>query len=310
MNSRSLALLLIVFSIAPLMAGCFTAEKKAAQDLVKTGSSTSDSLAKFYDTLAVDSDETLNFVRLENVREGKDLETDAAFKAVQDELKTEQKALAARAQMARSMKGVYDALGKLIDYDAAGEVSGAVINLKKALEDVTKKKLPKALGVDPETILKKATQILLTWIQLKQFHKNAPRAEEVLDGIATLLDKEKMAYINIIQDFNEHAYTNAKFFVDNDLAQDSSAYQKSFDLFGLQYAQISPGDTLTDPKTLKKHRADLKNYTLQSLKIKKNDLNEAAQKAPEGMANGLVALKQAHQDFNHGRYKKPDEGGT
>jgi len=291
-----------------LETGCFKAEKKAAQDLVRTGSSTSDQLAKFYDTLVADSEATLNFVGFENVREGKDLSTDAKFKNAAAEFKTEREAVAARAQMARAMKGVYDSLGKLIDYDAAGDVTASVVNLKKEIENVSKKKLPKAAGVDPEAILKKATTILVTWIQLKQFHKNAPRAEEVLDGVMNLFVSEKSAYVNIIQDFNEHAYTNAKYFVDNDLALNSSVYAKSFEVFGLQYTQIPPGDTLTDPEKLKKHRADIKSFTSQWLVIKKNDLNDAATKAPDAVSSGLAELKKAHEDFNHGKYKKPEEG--
>ena len=243
LNRTSALLLVLVFVASLTTSGCFTAEKKAAQDLVKTGSSTSDQLAKFYDGLGEDAQQTHQMILFERVRERKELvsgsgQSDSEFKQLRE-------ALAARAQMARAMKAVYEALGKLIDYDAAGEVSGAVVNLKKEIESVSKKKLPN-VGVDPVTVLQKATEILATWIQLKEFHKQSPKAEQVLDCIETLVNRESVAYVRIIKLFDANAFTTAQFFIENDLAEDSSLYEKPFDLFdGMK--QASPAvDCYTD----------------------------------------------------------------
>src|SRR5205085_9409435 len=110
-------------------------------------------LAKYYDALSQQRADHLSLTIFELQRTGSPLQED-----LKQAYKEQQEALAARAQMARKLKNIYDSLGKLIDYDAPGEVSGAVNDLKDAIEKASNKKLsiPGLAGVDPKPILDKA----------------------------------------------------------------------------------------------------------------------------------------------------------
>src|SRR6266404_825960 len=172
--------------------GCVGGQKKQAQDLVKEGSASSDRLAKYYDSLAQQRADHLALTIFRLHRAGSPLQPElkAAYK-------DQQEALAARAEMARKLKNVYDSLGKLIDYDAPSEVTGAVNDLKDAIEKVANKKLSLSglEGVDPKMILDKAVKAFVEWYQIKQFRKNAPKAQVILDGIYQLFDAEKEIYL-------------------------------------------------------------------------------------------------------------------
>src|SRR5207237_3350266 len=182
--------------------------KKQAQDLVKVGSETSDHLAKYYDMLAQQRAEHLSLTVFELKRTGSPLQEE-----LRNAYRDQQEALAARADMARKLKNVSDSLGKLIDYDAPTEVGGSVADLRDAIEKVANKKLsiPGLSGVDPKPIMDKAVKAFISWYQIRQFRKNAPKALAILDSIYQLFDAEKEIYLQISRDYNGITYTTAKY---------------------------------------------------------------------------------------------------
>lgn len=262
--------------------GCVGEQKKQAQDFVKEGSATSDRLAKYYDTLAQQRADHLSLTIFELKRTGSPLQDDLK-KACQEQ----QEALAARAVMARKLKGVYDSLGKLIDYDAPSEVSGAVNELKEAIEKTADKKLtiPDVAGVDPKVILDKAVKIFVGWYQIRQFRKNTPKAQIILDGIYQLFDSENEIYLQISKDYNKITYTTAKYLYEHDQLNGTSFFQQYVEIYGLQVYQAPT----TDPV--------IKAYVIDMLAEKQKELNTISEKLRDGQLAGLAKLKKTHEDF-------------
>lgn len=294
---RVFALLLLTLLLAGA-SGC-KLQKKQAQELVKAGSATSEQLAKYYDTLKQQRADhmSLEIFRLKRADTELDEQTKKDY---QEQLE----ALTARAQMARKMKAVYDALGKLVDYDAPSEVTGAVVDLKKAIEDVSKKKIPKFAGIDPETALKKATNALVEWLQTRQFRKNATKAQVVLDGIIQLYEGEKSIYVQISQDYYDLAHKTAKFLHQRKQLSGTSFFQKYAEVFGLQVLPELPQST--DDAT-RRYTAAMEAFINNRLDAKLEELNKASEKEANERLEALKKLKKMHDDFMHGRKPKEDE---
>lgn len=229
-----LSLLLLLIAIG--LSGCNGTQKKEAQQLAKQGSETGESLALFYTKLAEQNSE---FLRLNNAvivgRVGN--KPDPKF---EKDLAQQQKALYSRAAMSRGVKGVYDALGRLVDYDA-GEVSQAVLNLKKQILEVTD---GPPLGfnvagheVTPEQvdeILGKVVRNLVEMQQVKQFRRKAPLAQKSLDGILEFFDTEKFIYDQIMIRSDQMHYQTATALLDARLAHIPSVFQPTVDRFGME----------------------------------------------------------------------------
>ena len=266
--------------------GCVGEQKKQAQDLVKEGSATSDHLAKYYDALAQQRADHLALTMFELHRTGSPLTSE-----LKEAYKNQQEALAARAEMARKLKNVYDSLGKLIDYDAPGEVTGAVNDLKDAIEKVSNKKLslPGVEGVDPKVILDKAVQAFVEWYQIKQFRKNAPKAQVILDSIYHLFDAEKEIYLQISKDYNDITYTTVKYLCVHDQLTSASLFQTFAELYRLQVYQAPTSDT------------EIKSYVIDQLLERRGQLDLASIKERNGQGAALGKLRKAHEDFMLGR---------
>ena len=270
--------------------GCVGEQRKQAQDLVKDGSTASDRLAKYYDTLAQQRSDHLALTMFELHRTGSPLQPElkAAYK-------DQQQALAARAEMARKLKNIYDSLGKLIDYDAPAEITGAVNDLKDAIEKVADKKLslPGITGVDPKTILDKAVKAFAEWYQIRQFRKNAPKAQVILDSIYQLYDAEKEIYLQISKDYNGITYTTVKYLCEHDQLTSNSQFQAFTELYALQVYQVPP----TDPV--------IKSYVIEQLREKRDQLDQASTKERDGELATLGKLRREHEDFM--LRKKPEK---
>jgi hypothetical protein len=271
--------------------GCVGEQKKQAQDLVKDGSATSDRLAKYYDTLTQQRADHLALTMFELHRTGSTLKPE-----LKEAYESQQEALAARAEMARKLKNVYDSLGKLIDYDAPGEVTGAVNDLKDAIEKVSNKKLslPGVDGVDPKVILDKAVKAFVEWYQIKQFRKNAPKAQVILDSIYQLFDAEKEIYLEISKDYNDITYTTVKYLCQHDQLSSASLFQTFTELYALQVYQAPTSDPM------------IKSYVIDQLLVKRGRLDLASTKERNARGADLGRLRKAHEDFMLGR-KPPKE---
>lgn len=276
----SLLLVVMVFS------GCGEEQKKTAQNLVKHGSNTSDGLAKYYDSLVQKRADYLALYRLDKARTDRpvEAETEKAFKE-------QQEALGARAQMAHKLHNVYSALGDLIDYDAPGEISGAVKDLKSQIESVANKKLalPGLAGVDPSPILDKAVKALATWAQLRQFRKNSKNAEAVVDSITHLYQSEEPIYVQIAQDYDKETKAIAEFLFKNGQASGLTSFQKYLDLYGLQANTLSSTDNA------------VKAWTLDRLNRELEARKSASQDEADAKLKSLQGLKKLHEDYLSGK---------
>lgn len=319
-----LSTFLLAFIISTF--GCFGERKKQAQDLVESGGNQSEKLSKYYGSLKKMRQTHLELSKFEQRRAESALRPNL-IKAYDEQFA----ALEARANMATKLRVTYEVLGDLIDYDAPGEISTAVIDLKNAIEDVSKKKLTLPQGilsaVDPEVILQKATTALVSWIQIKQFKKNALKAEDVLGGISNLYRAEKPIYIQIAQDYYKIINIHNIYMVKNGQLNTVSRFGKYADVYGMQVnPQLPPPPQAPPPLTKINQTQEEKEEYLARMKIYENEykkhvnyvrllsenaediLNEQLKdftqnvvKEADDLDKGLVSLKKEHEDFMTGR---------
>ena len=284
-SSRLRALAVPILLIA-ILSGCGPEEKKAAQGLVKSGTKASSGLAEYYDSLGQKRSEYLALFKFDLTRTGASLAP-----KLENDFKEQEEALATRAQMARKLQGLYDALGKLIDYDASGEISSAAKDLKSEIEKVVGKKLaiPGLAGVDPGPILDKAIKAITEWVQLRQFRRNSPKVEVVLDSVSQLFRAEQLLYVQIAQDYDKETSAIALFLYTNHQATSLSAFQRYLDLYGLQPNASAPDDSV------------IRAWTVDLLNKKLAERQSSSQKEADSVFQSLVALKKRHGDFVSGK---------
>jgi hypothetical protein len=279
-------LLVLVFS------ACGEEQKKAAQGLVKSGSTTADQLANYYSSLAEKRSEYLVYYRLEQAQAGTTVPN-----SVEDAFAEQEEALAARAAMAVKLKALYVALGELIDYDAPGEISKAAGDLKAEIEGVVNKKLSVAglSAADTNTILTKAISALVQMAQFRAFKKNAGRPEIVLSSITELFESEQKIYVQIAQDYDEETKKIAEYLFIHDYVNGLSSFQKPLDRFGLQInAQSTPS-------------TEMRAYTLGNIERQCAQYQKQSAEQADAMLSSLKALKKKHEDFANGRKPKKEE---
>jgi hypothetical protein len=295
--ARSVVLLFLSLLLTG-MVGCTGEQKKQAQDLVKAGSGTSERLAKYYDSLKQRRADHLELERLKRnfaLRPALDPATEKAF---QEQLE----ALAARAQMARRLKGVYDGLGKLIDYDASGEITGAAMDLKKAIEGVADKKLAiPGFNFDPEPILKKAITALVDFIQIKQFRKNAPKARVILDSISELFQGEVLIYNQISKDYYELTHQIDTELYKRKQLNGTAVFQKYAEVYDLQVIAGLPADARPD------YVEAINGFILNRLDTKLKDYVDGVPKESNGILEALKQLQKSHEDFMLRRKPEKDK---
>ncbi|MBA3766430.1 MAG: hypothetical protein H0W99_05470, partial [Acidobacteria bacterium] len=246
MSRRKSAVSIILAGV--LIAGLFTgcaSSKKEAQALVKAGSATSEQLADYYDSLI---QKQTDYLTIASYTVGLTFSVEEKKQLVK-----ERKAYASRADLARKLKAAYDALGKLIDYDAAGEVKGAVGDLLTAvLKQVDH---PKQLDSDLfKTVVGKIAGKLVEIQQEKQFRKNVPRVLEVLDGVGEIFEMERDIYAQTAKLYEDEAARLAKRMVGTDMPGTDQAtgmgmLKKYIEPYGLELYLT----TVTDPDTRRKN---------------------------------------------------------
>jgi hypothetical protein len=285
----------MILSLLIAFTGCPAGQKKAAQGLVKTGTDTMDQLASFYDTLAqdrADFEELVVFLRLQPAHVPETAVTKQAFKANRD-------ALQARAAHARSVKELYVKLGNLIDYDASGEVQTAVKNL---LAEATKVKnfklsipLPGGGSISQDTItlaLNKGIELLTTYLQVRDFRKNAPKVAAYLDYIKSFYDAETLLYVQIIRDYDDMSRRLAHYLIAHNQASGLTRFQKYAEKYGLQINSAP----LTDDA--------MKQFTDGRIDDEYAAGDAVANDNVKKYSKGLADLIQAHQDFMVGGTKQ------
>ena len=330
-----LILPIFAFAVLAISSGCGAEEKKAAQDLVKSGNNTADKLANYYSGLAQKRADYLTYYKFDLKRTGAPVPA-----KLEKDFHEQQDALEARAQTARKLKALYDSLGKLIEYDASTEISKAAGDLKTQLESVTGKKLkgivPGFSEIDPSEYLDKAIKAISEWAQLRQVRKNSSQPQVVLISIRQLFQAEMPLYVQIAQDFNKETYQIDRYNYMNGQATSLSSFQKPLEAGGLQASTSYYQDQLAlelelyrlkrekaiydaarvktgpDPANLIKEvtrrqtaAQNINAWNLDRLNEMWVRNNSAAQEEAEERLRDLFSLEGKHRDFIYG--KKPAE---
>jgi hypothetical protein len=212
--------------------------------------------------------------------------------AIQNELLSE------RAELARTLKDLYDSLGDLVDYDASGEVKSAASALQKQIETVNHH--PLDLGAIQPLSPKSAFGDLASRIaqaqQTREVRKNAPLVQEVLHAVRTIFDSEKEIYIQI----SERYFSESKLIA-------IGLVEGKRDVSGLSFLQ-----TAIDPynlRLLKRVAEDPQTIdALSELIAEKTDEQKLVARAgAEKMSKSLKRVDDAHNTFMN--KNKADRGG-
>jgi hypothetical protein len=203
------AILLCVLMLVSLT-GCGSTNKKPSQALVKSGLETTDTAAKYYDSLVQANADYLVLYEYTLIRGGSPLPDPTKKKYEQQNA-----ALKRRAALHRRLHKVYEALGQLIDYNAGGEVKSATdallteVGKQTPLPDV-----PDILGVSFTDIVGRIAKALVEMKQMREFKKNAGKALVVLDGVADIFEGERFVYDQISRRYHLENAGLANYFVD------------------------------------------------------------------------------------------------
>jgi hypothetical protein len=290
---KQLGCLIAILSLVIVLTGCPAEQKKAAQDLSKQGVDKMDQLASFYDVLAQDrvSHEEL-FVLLRLVPTHT-VETARTKKDYKDQID----ALQARAAHARAIKNLYVSLGKLVDYDAAGDVQGAVKDLLDAAKKVKTFKLA-IPGLDEATAtsaLNKGIELLTTYVQVRAFRKKAPEAAAYLGYIRTFYDAESFVYLQIIRDYDDLTRELDKNLIQNDQLSASSRFKKYAERYNLDLNSTAPSTQ------------SVKDWVKERIEVDFDAGQKTAENLVARQAKNLADLQQSHRNFMSGKTKKPTE---
>lgn len=295
---KSAACLLIAAALV-LSAGCLSGDRQQAKDLVDAGSKTSGQLADFYNTLAQESRDWPVLYSLDQDRTGT-----AVTERTRQDFKETEEALLARASLAQRLKATYDALGKLIDYDAAGQTQQAVDNLKSAIETATQKKLKLPIGGlsagESTKVLDAAIKALAGWLQMREFRKGVPKVQIVLVSVASLFLSEKDIYTNISIEYYKQNALTAKYLIDHGFATQTDVLQKPANLFSLQIVPDPYGlQGLSDEErqNLTGERKIFRDWLFELCRVKLEEFQQSSQKKADAIAASLAGLQQMQADF-------------
>lgn len=258
------------------MVGCSRQTIHDAVTVAKEGSLTADDLATIY-TTGADQDDNITTitqyrkaqstviaandlkaamsepdpVKAKQLRDDADKEKKAAetFQNASDNAQADKKILQSRAEVANGLKSLCDALGKLANYDATGEVKKAANDLLDAASksfDIKSFTASTPVGT-PKDIMDEAIRNIMVARQTSDIRKSAPQLVSVVQLISDMYAADKTAL-----DFaNSYYELQSASFVENLLDKkqftlaSTSVFQKFADPYGLQVDSVTDTDTLT-----------------------------------------------------------------
>ncbi len=272
------------------MEGC--GRKEQARALAREGAKSFGELASYYDSLATQPRTYLSLYRYERATANEPV-PDTITRLIDDQAK----ALSARATLARKVEGVYEALGRLVDYNAAEEVSRAVGGLRDEVEKHTKP-LNQAVSipllssaVKPADLLDKGAKALADLAQSRAFKKDLPNVLVLLDGFVSLYQGEEPVYLQIAERTDDEAYRVAKSLVEAGVTAPPSTLRSVVGLYGVELGDSPISNAAVTPK--------LKAFTLEQLEVRRNARMEDLKRTAEELADRLGTLQLAHYEFLH-----------
>lgn len=191
-NKRKMiaTLLIFVISLSFLTVACDNREE--GKKLADAGITSGEKIAEFYDSLAQDAVDTIEFESYLSIENGTPINESARNNFEETII-----AIRKRGQMARRLASSYRSLKDLASYDAGGAVKESATNLADSL-----KGLPILPGssVIPSNIIGMLAEDIMDWKHSGDIRKGSKLLLLTLVKIKELMEKEKEAYESISEE--------------------------------------------------------------------------------------------------------------
>ncbi|MGE4071433.1 MAG: hypothetical protein AB7E72_09690 [Lysobacterales bacterium] len=268
------------------IAGCHSrAIKQQGSEIATVGVSTSEQLARFYESLA---DDTVDSHEFNAFREGVvDVEVIEGADKRDQTLTENLAALKSRALLAAKMKGVYEALGALSGSDTATATRTAAEGLAGAVLAVRSAPLADPSANGTKTLVGLIAEDLMLYLQSKEILKAEKLARELEKSLQELFEIEKETYQSIARFRAEKAGTVA-------LGMLSRKELNPWPL--IQRVLLPYGVVVQDTKAFPANADTLKGFE-KLLIARTRRLARLSDLASSDMAGGLSKLAKAHSEF-------------
>lgn len=283
---------LCLMALLMMVIGCGPRDREAGQSLAAAGGKTAETMAAYYDSLAVDADRQPDLeIFYRHVNSLPDFGS-----GDQQILARQAASLRHRAAMCRSLEAIYAALGKLSSYDSSKEVKQSVDGLTGSLKQITSEP-PQLFGTSASSVVTPIINGLVTWRQSSDIDKAAATVRPTLDGIRILLAGETPAYLLITRRHyvligGDHppAPTHATTGVAEHLLQSQSMNLQFFltdvpEVQGLPWSDAPVQDTMT------------KDAMQRVLNAQLSRLETKSEATPSQLGDALQALATQHDKF-------------
>lgn len=216
-NRRRISIFFLVLTFLLLMTTSCD-KREEGKKLAETGISTSEKLAEYYDSLAQDAVDIMEFESYLAVVRDTPISGGA-----RDDMEKTIIALRARARMARRLGATYGSLKDLTSYDAGGAVKESATNLADAI-----KGLPGLPGsaVIPSEIIGMVAEDITRWKQSKDIKRGVTLLLLTLDKTKELMTKELGAYESIAEERRNKAGNLIELLIQDEKVTSLSLLQK------------------------------------------------------------------------------------
>jgi hypothetical protein len=284
--SRVAAIMSLV-SIMVIANGC--GDRTTGEMLAKSGMTTANTLAGYYDSLAQDTIDIWEMEAFDSSLRGLSFDENQQ-KPLQEQLD----ALNHRALLARRLASTYSALQQLSSYDASAGVKGAADKLAKEIKAIPV--LPKS-NVDPSDIVGLIAGDIAAWQQSRDIDKGSRLITEVLEKILKLFENETEACKSIAEERGNKVANIIDYLIREKKVVSWPLLQKGTEALGLPWA--SGQKPLEDEQTIKAMTE------LARVRVKRLALLSAS--AADSTAQSLTLLILNHKSFQNKKGLSLDE---
>lgn len=279
---------LLIVSVSALIVGCDNREE--GKRLAESGIASGEKIAEFYDSLAQDAVDTIEFESYLSIETGTPINEKA--KADFEETII---AIRKRGQMMQRLASSYRTFKDLASYDAGGAVKESATNLAESI-----KGLPGLPGsnVIPSNIIGMVAEDITNWKQSGDIKKGAKLLVLTLVKIRELMEKEKEAYESISQERGNKAGRIIESLITNERVTSLPLLQKVPKSLSLQLIKSDePVKCKNDNSEADKPCQNFKSALAEVAKSQFYRLSIASSGAAGSALTLLDALIESHNSF-------------
>lgn len=221
---RTLPAVLLLSLVATLFTGCDN--RAEALELAQNGAEAANKLGDFYDSLALDLTETMEYDYFISSIRGVPIDQDDI-----DRLNLTITAIRARAKAARQLNGSYNKLRSLAEKDAGKAIGDAAVDLADSIKALPI--LPEA-QVIPSQLIGMIASDIADWKQSKDIKKAVNLQAVVIAAFKKLITNERRAYESIAKERGDFAAIVIDYLIVNERATSLSLLQKVPSALGLK----------------------------------------------------------------------------